>query len=444
MSEGNRMHNHQKSALVRRRFLATLTLLAPLTVAAADFSVSGFGTVGYARSDQSFAYQRFIDDNGTFKRDSVFGVQLDAKFSPQWSATVQAKAAPSLKSDSQWDATLAWAFVSWRPSNDWLLRLGKLRIPLYLNSENMDVGTTFDYARLPTEMYSMAPTLDFTGASFTKSWELAQGELSLDGYWGKTKTQTREYLRDGVPAIPGMLDALAAGPAFMDLDVTARGLALTYRVAENTFRFGLHKATAAFSNGLPFVNRPTFVTNVPFGVSYYDFRAVPGIESRKNMEIPIVNVSADIGLGNDVRLAAEYAVRKTTDMDRGLNSKGGYISLRRPFGAWTPYTYYARLRSESRMIDLYQTVNKTSVPAFVPFSTEINASQRVVADTMQIFDQHSWAVGTSYSLTPTSKLKAEWMRTTVGVASSLVDAPPGSDVSHKSINVLSMSYNFVF
>ena len=95
----------------------------------------------------------------------------------------------STTSDNQYRATVAWAFLSWRPTNDWLFRVGKQRIPLYLYSETVDVGVTYDFARLPTEMYSIIPSNELTGLSFTRIWAMDDGELSLDGYWGKGKTE---------------------------------------------------------------------------------------------------------------------------------------------------------------------------------------------------------------------------------------------------------------
>jgi hypothetical protein len=53
-------------------------------------------------------------------------------------------------------------------------------------------------------------------------------------------------------------------------------------------------------------------------------------------------------------------------------------------------------------------------------------------------------VGTSYSFSATSKLKAEYMRTHIGQVSSLVDAPSGGNIRDQNINVYSLSYNFVF
>ena len=61
-----------------------------------------------------------------------------------------------------------------------------------------------------------------------------------------------------------------------------------------------------------------------------------------------------------------------------------------------------------------------------------------------MYDQSSWSIGTSYALSPTSKIKAEWMRVRIGQVSSLVDAPPGSNIRNQSINVISLSYSLVF
>ena len=82
--------------------VALFPLLATLAlpVQALDLTWSGFGTVGFAISDQSYNYQRFIDNGGTFKRDTILGGQLDARLSQQWSVTVQAKLAPSDHDDT--------------------------------------------------------------------------------------------------------------------------------------------------------------------------------------------------------------------------------------------------------------------------------------------------------------------------------------------------------
>lgn len=415
-----------------------LTTLAANVSNAADILFSGYGTLGYSRSDQPYAYQRFIDDKGTFNRDSLFGVQMDAEFTPRWSATVQARLGPSDNHDSQWKPTVAWAFVSWRPDNDWLLRAGKLRIPGYLNSENMDIGTTFDYARLPVEMYSISPTLDFIGTSFNKMWGLDKGDISLEGYMGKSAIEARGYLRDGVPGL------LPSGAFFAPVDIDARGLVLGYRHSRNIFQVGLHRGTVTRKDGQLW---PAYWQEINVGgVGFYNLQpGLFGLPGRDNFTLSILSLGADVGLGNDVRLATEYAVRRVvSSLDGGLSSSGGYISLRKSIGSWTPYVYYARLRTADDMLALYQRLNSTMIPPVFPGAAFINSTQKAGADFLQAYDQHTWALGASYALSPTQKIKAEWQRTGIGITSNLVDGLPGNNINHQNINVFSLSYNFAF
>jgi hypothetical protein len=146
------------------RLAAAAALAATAWPAAAlDLQWSGFGTLGYAKSNRPFAWQRSITDEGSFERDTVLGGQLDLRLNPEWSATVQARLAQDEKKDNAWTPTIAWAFIAWRPDNDWLLRAGKFRVPLFLFSETQDIGTSRDMARLPNDSYTLNPVSDFTG-----------------------------------------------------------------------------------------------------------------------------------------------------------------------------------------------------------------------------------------------------------------------------------------
>jgi hypothetical protein len=424
-------------------FSVLLSFLAPLAFSAhaADVSLSGFGTIGYAQSNQPYNYETYINKNGTFTRDTILGVQLDTKFTPQWSATAQAKVAPSVNADNQWQPTLSWAFISWRPDNDWLLRLGKLRVPLYLNSENMDIGTTFDFARLPVEVYSTTQLVDFNGAAFSKTWDLNKGDLSLDGYWGSANTKGRTYIRDGVPGL------VASGPSIAPLRIEAEGFTLNYRDIDNSYHLSLNKGTLSPADGQNYPNGPVQVNLAP-GISYYNMLTTTsplgqGVPGSSETGFSAADIGADISLGNNFRLITEFS-RRFTNIESGLRSSGGYVSLLKHIDKWTPYLYYAKMRSDQSMLNVYQSLNNSSVPAIVPGAALINAAQRTFADEFVTFDQHSLALGTSYAVTPKSKIKAEWVVTHIGVASSLVDAPPGSNLSNQNINVFSLSYNFVF
>ena len=423
------------------RALVVLASAVALPSLAADYSLSGFGTLGYARSNQPYTYQRFIDDGGTLKRDSVAGLQMDARFSDNFGATVQLLASPATDTDRRYDATVAWAFLSWRPSNDWLVRAGKQRIPLYLYSQTYNVGVTYDFARLPTEMYSISPSNDFTGLSVGKTWDLDDGELGLDGYWGASDLHFRSWIRDGIPFVQG------PGPLFRPLSFEGGGLALSYKRREDTYRIGLGKVVIRethISNAYP-VTYP-FVPLLP-GIGYYQVdpgMPGPGIPVIDHYSYRTLTLGADVNLGSGFRVISEFARSYVSKTQLSTQSVRGYASVLKRVDQWTPYVSYAFLRSNKGTLDLRDNVNANTVPAFVPGAAQINASQRVGADTIVAYDQSSWAVGTSYALSATSMIKAEFLRAHVRRTSSMVDGPPGSNIRNQNINVLSMSYNFVF
>ncbi len=424
-----------------KRLLLALLALAGLPAAAQDLSWSGYGTIGYATSNRNYTFQRSISDRGTFDRDSVFGLQGDLRFNPQWSATVQLKAAQSLTSDSRWALTPAWAFIAWRPSDDWLLRAGKLRVPLYLHSEALDVGVTHDMVRQPAEMYSISPTNDFDGLYATRTWPRGEGEVSLDAYAGGISTTARFWTRDGAPP------QIAPGAEFVDVDIKAEGVVLTVRQPDGVWRAGVHHIVTRQSDG------STIPVSYPYvdlgnGMGYYQVNPAlpgPGIATVPSITNYLFTFGVEQQFAQDWRIAAEFARDVQRDTQVGSDTRGGYAALYRRIGRATPYVSLGVLRSSAGSLDWYRRLTANPLPAMVPGAAQVNAAQRLAAESIWALDQRSLAIGSSYAIDNSQKLKFEWMRTHVGQVSRLVDSPPGSPVPHDTnIDVWSVNYNFSF
>jgi opacity protein-like surface antigen len=408
---------------------------------AAEFSLSGFGTFGYAISDKEYAYQRFIDKNGTINRDTVFGVQADVKLNEHFSLTVQGKFAPSEKDDDKWSPDISWAFLSYRPTNDWLFRAGKLRGSFYMNSESLDVGVTYDMARLPAEVYWSAPTNDYIGASVSKTFNSNIGEFLLEGYWGKAPLYLRQWMRDDAEMLGGM----PQGQNYVKVEVESVGLVMTFQRNSDIFRAGFHYVTAEMADGSPIIGNftlqpvyyPTPMGLIPIGSAYQ-----PDLLSASLSPHALVYIlGCDIDVGHDFRLIAEYSRREVPDNRVLYDSHGGYLSLLKRIGRWAPYIAASGIYSEQKIRDLYNEVNAYQIqgPA-----ASLNLTQRQIADSIALYDQYTFAVGTSYSLTPKQKIKAEWAQTHIGIGSGFIDNPPGERLSDVDINVFSISYSFVF
>ncbi|MBK1714000.1 hypothetical protein [Rubrivivax gelatinosus] len=424
--------------------LACAALAAAAAPALAlDLSWSGFGTLGWAQSSRGWVYERSVDDGGSVDRDSVLGLQLDASLAPKWSATLQLKAAQSLEKDSRWDLTPTWAFLAWRPDDDWLLRAGRMRVPLYLHSEILDVGATHDLARLPTEMYSIVPSNEFDGVSTTRTWSLGADELSLDAYAGRMSTTARFWSRDGLPGF------VEPGAVFVDIDTHMQGVVLALRQPGGLWRAGLHRVRTSQTDGkkvpvtLPYVSLgeglPGFYKvddSVPYG---------PDVRTVSTITNWVFTLGLEQRLGGHWRVAAEYARDLQRDTELGSNTSGGYVALFREFGAVTPYLSLARLRSTKGTRDWYRKLTAHPLPATVPGAAQLNAAQRLMAEGIWAADQRSVALGASWALDARSKLKFEWKRTHVGDLSRLIETPPGSDTIHDThLDLWSLNYSFSF
>ncbi len=329
-------------------------------------------------------------------------------------------------------AQVRWAFASFRPNNEWLFRVGRLRPPVLINTQNAEVGVTYDHARLPVEVYSLSPAYDIDGFAFTKIFSQENAEIAVDGYVGKSTIKYRTpFQRDPSQTI--------FPDKYFPEKIDLMGLVISGSFGPLLVRGGVHKAVLRADKQRQFVNSfdPTpFPAPAPFGGTIY----VPGAVIDK-IDVAVITLGADYRSG-PWRLSGEFGQRIINDTKIGVGSKSAYLTVAHELGRWMPYATYARLLSASVTRDYYRDVNATPVPLGAqgaPLFTPVNYHQ-ILADGAFVFDQHSLMLGTSFNLTIASKLKFEWMRTKIGLASALVDG----DVHHKSFHVISMSYNFAF
>jgi hypothetical protein len=334
-----------------RALLAPLVLLAamaaPHAAQAQDIAWSGFATLGYAQSpDVPGRYLRWIDDNGTFNADSVAALQADWRINPRWSATVQLKAAPSEKSDDQWQLRPAWAFLAWRPDDAWLVRAGRMRLPLYMYSESLDVGVAQDMARLPMEMYSIIPSNEYNGVSIghTRATSLLpDGELAVEAYGGRIGTTARFWLRDGAPP------QVAAGERYVGGERHHLRPGDHAAQPRTTLRLGLHEARTARLGGERTPVDYPFVSHRPRPGLLQGQRCTARAPDRDRAAHPQPDhhagcrAAAGRRLARGCRAGPQPAVHAPS---LGSNTLGGYVTVFREIGAFTPYVSAGRLQHQ--------------------------------------------------------------------------------------------------
>jgi hypothetical protein len=408
---------------------------------AVEATWSGFATLGYARSDSDYTYQGSINREGTLLRDSLAAGQVDLTLAPQLSATLQVKVAQSPTAEHRYSAQTAWAFIAWRPSNDWLLRAGRTRLPLYLHSESLDVGVANDMARLPYELYSVSPTNDFDGLFATRTFTLGQRDINVDAYLGQADATARLWLRDGLPPVQ------AAGAFYKTVQVKVFGLAVGSRDTDLSWRVSLHSTRTRSADGRPL---PASFPRVDLGpgIGYWkvdDSQPGPAIASIASFRNRLFSAGAEWQINRDWRIAGEYVDMRQFATELGSESKAGYVAVFRNIGAWTPYVSLARQRSSDTVLGWRLRLTQPSMPSYIPGADQLNAAQRIAGELGYAFDQRSTALGASYAISPTTKLKGEWMRTKVGAASGHFDTPAGQpDAAGLGVNTLTVNVNVAF
>ncbi|WP_222909720.1 porin [Pseudomonas sp. DNDY-54] len=154
---------------------------------------NGFGTVGFTHlggEDDGRGYGVQSQTNDSWRGDqlSKFGAQLSYGITDTVGVTVQATAKAQ---QDEWKANLEWAYLSWQTNDQLMLRAGRLRSPVYMYSESLDVGYSYPWLRLPDEVYSQVQVTSYEGVDAVYTVPLSYGSVTLQVAGGQSKN--RDY-----------------------------------------------------------------------------------------------------------------------------------------------------------------------------------------------------------------------------------------------------------
>lgn len=154
---------------------------------------NGFGTVGFTHlggedDGRSYGVQSQTNDSWRGDQLSKFGAQLSYGITDTVGVTVQATAKAQ---QDEWKANLEWAYLSWQTNDQLMLRAGRLRSPVYMYSESLDVGYSYPWLRLPDEVYSQVQVTSYEGVDAVYTVPLSYGSVTLQVAGGQSKN--RDY-----------------------------------------------------------------------------------------------------------------------------------------------------------------------------------------------------------------------------------------------------------
>lgn len=183
-----------KTKKLKHRLFFILMLMicfTPLQLIAADMNLVGFGSIGggqtLSRNETFLASpitNTFYDHTVSFDGDTCIGLQSDIDLLDRLSATIQIIS----RGGSQFDATFEWAFLSYELTHNLSFIFGKRRMPLFMHSQNVEVGYTYHWIRPPNEVYYVSSTY-VNGPSLLFRDTLGLFEVEFDLYYGASESE---------------------------------------------------------------------------------------------------------------------------------------------------------------------------------------------------------------------------------------------------------------
>ncbi|WP_120994257.1 porin [Stutzerimonas urumqiensis] len=152
-----------------------------------EYRFNGFGTVGITHlggEDDGRAYGIQGQTNDSWRGDqlSKLGGQFQYGLTDKLGLTAQVIAKAE---QDNWKANLEWLYLSYQVDDRLVVRAGRLRNPVYMYSETLDVGFTYPWLRLPDEVYHQVQITNYEGADFVYTLPLSFGSLSLQANGGQ-------------------------------------------------------------------------------------------------------------------------------------------------------------------------------------------------------------------------------------------------------------------
>lgn len=392
---------------MRKLLLYSLLIIASKSLFASDLdlSVSGFGHLGWAVSDESIiGYRSGITTNTNTKDrhleskiDSLLGLQLNATLSENVNAGAQFVLKDRFDDDKIGDH-LQLGYLAFKPHAQVELRGGRLGLPIYMLSDHRDVGFSYLWDRPITEFYGMMPFRSFDGIDVTFKQKMGAGLAELILFYG-----------DASVALPGNtipLLNLTENNFFWDFQVKDfYGIVPKYE--QENWRFQLAAAQAKVA--VPFISIPSLDTALAQARAGLPPPSLPFVDALEAEYIDSVNVKGtmlyyySLGMAydnNDWVIQSEIS-RLRAQKGFLSNSHSAYLSVGRRIGKWTPYTVYSFIEPEKELF-------RSAVPraALGPASILVDGAEAIT--NVSHSKQHSIAIGARWDIHPNVSLKMQW------------------------------------
>ncbi len=297
-----------------RLAIAVLSILATTSVQAMRFD--GFMTVGAAINNDTKnknTYLGSLGDRGitndpTFETDTRFGLQISSDVADNMSVVAQILGTGV---DQNFNAVVEWAYIDYKMNDYASIHAGKIKQPVYLVNDYIEVGYAYPWIRPPSEVYYLNNPLDtVNGVELMLQFPIGNGTLSFLPYFGSNRSN-----------IPNTGGAYFQAEKIYGMDVKYSGRG--YTVHASDFHCGRVDTTGSFNIDTP-----------AFGPIKAD------LNGSGECNVSAVGLNLDI---SNVVVYAEWQKRTTTNkLSRPFGDQTGwYTTFGYRMGKWLPHITFA-------------------------------------------------------------------------------------------------------
>jgi hypothetical protein len=341
--------------------LSVAIMSALVSTSAQAIQFDGFMTAGASKivdiddKDSGNIYIGGLGDRGigedlSFEKDTRFGLQISSDVTEDMSVVAQLLGRGD---QGNFNAIIEWAYVDYEFNDATSVHVGKIKQPVYLVNDYVEVGYAYPWIRPPQEVYLLNNPLNtVNGIELLLQFPVGPGTLSFQPYLGSN--------RDDIPNAQG---AYFEAENIYGIDVKYAGRG--YTVHASSFQCDVKTYGG-------------FTTDSPFGAVDVD------LNGKGDCHVDAAGLNLDIA---NFVLYSEWTKRTTTDtLSRAFgDTEAYYATLGYRIGKWLPHITYASITGEASTVGIATgtgAVTGTGLPPGaslnfpVPIQTSITAGLR--------------------------------------------------------------------
>ncbi|OFA06163.1 porin [Duganella sp. HH101] len=403
----------KKQLLVAAVFAATAAMQAQAgTMGDENLSISGFGTLGVAKSNTDQAqFARYnqaegVSDKAKIGLDTNLGLQATYKINDWLSGTAQIltrkNTSPTFTTD------LTWAFLKARINDETSVRVGRVVLPTFLISDYQNVGYANTMMRPPIEMYGQAPIENVDGADI--NYQHAFGDINFT-------TQAFVGVSRGKLFVPTGAGSVATYRA------PAAGISFTGEYGPFLVRVGHARADMKINDLAPINSLTASLTQFGFGQLANDL----GLTTGKKIAFTSIGGTMD---WNNIVVQTEYAQRRAKEAVYIPDTNAWYTMVGYRVGKVLPYYAHASYKDAGSSV---------TPPAALPKNNPLGAA---VYGLLPSPEQTSDLIGVRWDFAKSMALKVQVDRVKPKTkAGSLIFVQPGFN---NNVTVVAAAVDFVF